>query len=259
MTCNKCGAQLPDGFAFCTTCGAKQDPIQQPPESIPAQKPGFRQPGASWQEMAQPQQPPQSFQKPPAAKVPPQPPTQQFGGPVSPPPAASPAPASVPPQAQAPSSPPPQYPSSQIQQTGNSLVPQSIPSKTPINATAGFAYIPFLFWIPLVAKKEDDVAKHAANQGLILTSFWVILYLAEKVVRDIFLTGLYARIAPEDFARVPKETFTAYEFFLLVDTIFLFLFGAAFLLLMVFGIIGLIKGIKNEKLKLPVFGDLELL
>ena len=48
MICNNCGAQLPDGTAFCTTCGAPQSGTQQG---------GMQQGGAQPMQMGYGQQP----------------------------------------------------------------------------------------------------------------------------------------------------------------------------------------------------------
>lgn len=35
MFCPKCGAQLPDGSAFCNLCGAKLNAVNVPPSAVP--------------------------------------------------------------------------------------------------------------------------------------------------------------------------------------------------------------------------------
>ena len=71
MVCKNCGAELPDGVAFCTNCGAAVEAPQpqpqpaQPQYQQPAQ-PVYQQPQPQYQQPAQPayQQPQPAYQQP---------------------------------------------------------------------------------------------------------------------------------------------------------------------------------------------------
>jgi len=83
MNCTKCGAQLPDGAAFCTSCGAPVSPQPRQPAPQPQPQPQYQQqapqaqhqqqaPQAQYQQAA-PQQQPQPQPQPQYQQPAPQP------------------------------------------------------------------------------------------------------------------------------------------------------------------------------------------
>ena len=64
MFCQYCGSQIPDGSAFCSACGSKQQVVQQPQPA-----PTYQQPQQTYQQPVY-QQPQQAYQQAPAYQQP---------------------------------------------------------------------------------------------------------------------------------------------------------------------------------------------
>ncbi|MGI5959739.1 MAG: hypothetical protein ACOX60_10030 [Massiliimalia sp.] len=97
------------------------------------------------------------------------------------------------------------------------------------------AYVPMLFWLPLVCYPNDRIERHYANQGLWLLILNVIVgllrWIVMKVFGSIFLLGTLAGIG---FSII----------------------GFVLFLLMVFGII---KAVLNDYFQIPILGAITLL
>lgn len=66
------------------------------------------------------------------------------------------------------------------------VVPRPVPPR-PLPFSCILAYIPGLFWLPLVADRGDNTHRECANQGLILSFLTVVLGLVTALIGSLLL------------------------------------------------------------------------
>ncbi|MDR0885358.1 MAG: DUF4870 domain-containing protein [Clostridiales Family XIII bacterium] len=116
----------------------------------------------------------------------------------------------------------------------------------PYKVQSVLAYIPCLFFIPLVACPKSTFARYHANQGLVLLITWFVYSVVSKVIKGITLaiTGGYS-----SWFGFGNPLYSA------VNGI-LSLVNLGLLALM---IIGMVRASRGEKTPLPIIGGIKLL
>ena len=106
------------------------------------------------------------------------------------------------------------------------------------------AFIPILFWLPLVAAKENPLARHCANQGLLLLLVGVVFRVLQIIlsavlgISDFFLMDIAAGL------------------FHLVFSLLSAIIG---ILILVCTVIGIINTYKGERFEIPIIGQIQII
>lgn len=108
------------------------------------------------------------------------------------------------------------------------------------NLLCGLAYLPILFWLPLVTLPGSEIGKKSANQGLLLLILGVIQGGINRAFRPLFWNL--------DFF-----PFSIILFFLR------FLIAVLGLFVFVMVVIGLVKGCRGEYYEIPLIGQIKLI
>lgn len=136
------------------------------------------------------------------------------------------------------------YQSNQQNQNQNWNSFQQAP-KTNRNLWCALAYIPVLFWLPLVADSQNPLSKKSANQGLLLLILNVIVQVIFSVINEIF-------------------DFTDHFFFLsfpmgILSSIVNMISIIIHLALVVCVIVGIIRTLNGEEFEIPIVGKIQLI
>lgn len=210
MYCKKCGAFLPAETQFCTKCGeACPSPAPQQNDSEPkkeANEPQAPHPQqdvkkGTWQQVNTQEEQSRAYQW--GQKEPQE--------------------------------------KKQWQQTGNPIPNHKSHQSGQSDFICALAYIPILFWLPLVAAQEHPHGRQIANQGLVLLISHIICSGIQKISSGFF----------SDFL----EYFIPFPFF---DLSGLF-FGLISLALTIFTIVGFIKTLTGSYFEIPLIGKIRII
>lgn len=230
MKCNSCGTEVSNGQAFCPACGAQQVQSAQPAQQQyqPAQQQYGAQQPYGQQGQYGVQQP--QYNAPQGQPYAPQ--GQQYGAPQGQP--YNPqtqygAPQGQPynPQAQY-GAPQGQY-GGQYQQQGYN---QPIKQETP--ALIAFSHVPAFFWLGLI--DGTPRGKKAATQGL-----WLLI----------------ANIAVSILIAILSGIFTALDLGI-IALLFSFISWGWSIAVLVFSIMGIVKGFNGQDFEVPVVGKMKI-
>ena len=108
------------------------------------------------------------------------------------------------------------------------------------NLLCGLAYLPILFWLPLVALPGSDIGKKSANQGLLLLILSVIQGGISRVLRPLFW----------------HLDFFPFSIILFLLKMLIAMLGLFTFVVM---IIGLVKGCRGEYYEIPLIGKIRLI
>ena len=226
MKCNFCGTEVPNGHAYCPACGAQQaQQPQQPPQQQyqPQQQNPYQQ-----NSQYQPQYGNQQYGMPQGQYNPQQPqygnPQQQYGSPQQPYGAPqnqyNPQQGGYNPQQNP-------YGGQQYQQP-NGFVPQAKQENT---ALVAFSHVPAFFWLGLI--DGTPRGKKAATQGL-----WLLIASIGGSIAFSILTALLA------LAHIG-----------IIGSVLSWGWSIAIL---VFSIMGIVKGFGGEDFEVPVLGKFKI-
>jgi len=106
------------------------------------------------------------------------------------------------------------------------------------------AFIPILFWLPLVAEKDNPLGRHCANQGLLLLLVGVVFRVLQIV--------LSAVLGISDFFLMDIAAGLFHLIFGLLSTIISILILAC-------TVIGIINTYKGERFEIPIIGQIQII
>lgn len=112
------------------------------------------------------------------------------------------------------------------------------------NLICALAFVPILFWLPLVAEQKNSLGKNAANQGLWLLIIGVAINVIQSIVRSLFhwYGGFIFNIVGGLFSGLLG-----------------LVFGMVNIALIVCMVIGFIHTYKGEKYEVPFLGKVTLI
>lgn len=113
------------------------------------------------------------------------------------------------------------------------------------NLVCGLAYIPFLFWLPLVLEKNIPLGRKTANQGLLL----LIVSIVIQIVRSI----LYSILSFFDWGYIFSLPFH------IIGGILNVIFSIIGLGILLLVIVGIVKASRGECFELPIIGKIEII
>ncbi|PWN00670.1 MAG: hypothetical protein DBX37_00675 [Massilioclostridium sp.] len=268
MVCNNCKNEISDTALYCPICGTavKAAEIPQPAsqeqgyqEQIPSQIPEQQQVQANVQQEIPQENIPQSEQPIPNQQdyqqgyqqIPPQQGYQQGYQQVPPQQGYQQGYQQVPPQ-QGYQQGQQQVPPQQGYQQGYQQVPpygygQPQPAKQS-NVVSALAYIPILFWLPLVAEKGNQLGRQTSNQGLLLLIFGGGINLILGIITGILSSVLYN-----------TWDYSLYRILPIFITIVGLLSWAVSILVLVCIIIGIVKAAKGQVFRIPLIGKINII
>lgn len=259
MVCNNCKNEISDTALYCPICGTavKAAEIPQPAsqeqgyqEQIPSQIPEQQQVQANVQQEIPQENIPQPEQPIPPQQTNTQVPPQQ-GYQQTPQQGYQQGYQQVPPQ-QGYQQGQQQVPPQQGYQQGYQQVPpygygQPQPAKQS-NVVSALAYIPILFWLPLVAEKGNPLGRQTSNQGLLLLIFGTGINIVLGVISAILTGVLYN-----------TWDYSLYRILPIFIAIIGFLSWAVSILVLVCIIIGIVKAVKGQVFRIPLIGKINII
>ena len=145
-----------------------------------------------------------------------------------------------------------QVPPQQGYQQGYQQVPpygygQPQPAKQS-NVVSALAYIPILFWLPLVAEKGNQLGRQTSNQGLLLLIFGGGINIVLGIISAILTGVLYS-----------TWDYSLYRILPIFITIIGFLSWAVSIFVLVCIMIGIVNAAKGQVFRIPLIGKINII